>query len=164
MAAGPTTAEQRRSRRILIVFLVVMLTFPFLVVGSSAVLSSVFPGWAARAGLGPTRPLIERLADGARYGEAPLAFRERPNPDGRTSRWTGYPVPSQDEGLGKLTRACERERLKVATPDARRADPTLLCVGEDRGQEVRVFADVTCRPACTLDLRVDGAPVPAGQV
>ena len=163
MAAGSIPAEQRRSRRILIAFVLVMFTFPVLVVGSSAMLSSVFPGWAARTGLGPKGPLIERLADGARYGEAPLALRDRPSPDGSRVTGTSYPVPSEDEGLGKLTRACERERLKIATPEARRAEPTLLCVGEDRGAEVRVFAAVTCSPACTLSLRVEAKPVPAGQ-
>lgn len=164
MAAGSIPAEQRRSRRLLILFVVVMLGFPFLVVGSSAMLSATFPGWAARAGLGPKGPLIERLADDARYGEVALRYRERPLHDGRTTSLTDYPVPSEDQGLGKLTRACERERLKVATPDARRADRTLLCVGEDTGAEVRVHAEVSCRPGCTLSLRVDSRPIAlAGQ-
>lgn len=164
MAAGSIPSDQRRSRRILVLFVLVMLTFPFLVVGSSAMLSSVFPGWAQRTGLAPKGPLIARLADDARYDTAPLTLSTRPSPDGRETTATRYAVPSEDEGFGKLTRACERQRLKVATPDARRADSTLLCVGEDRGAEVRVNAVVTCRPACTLALTVDSRPVPtAGQ-
>ena len=162
MAAGSIPDAQRRSRRLLILFVVVMLTFPFLVVGSSAMLSTVFPGWAARAGLGPKGPLIERLADDARYDRTPLAIRDRPSPDGDAETATRYAVPSQDEGLGKLTRACESQRLKVATPDARRADPTLICVGEDAGAEVRVHARVTCRPTCTLDLRIRSRAVATG--
>ncbi len=162
MAAGSIPAGQRRSRRFVVLFLLVMLGFPFLVVGSSAMLSSVFPGWAARAGLGPTGPLIERLAADARYDSAPLALRRRPRPDGAVTTATRYPVPSEDEALGKLTRACESQRLKVASPDARRADPTLLCVGEDRGAEVRVHATVRCAPPCELALETRARPVSTG--
>lgn len=162
MAAGSLPAGQRRSRRLLVLFVVVMFAFPFVVVASSAMLSSVFPGWAARAGLGPRGPLIERLADEARYDRAPLAIRQQPRPDGSATASTSYPVPSEDEALGKLSRACEAQRLKIASPDARRADPGLLCVGEDRGAEVRVQAEVVCRPACALTLRVDSRPVAMG--
>ena len=162
MATGSIPAGQRRSRRFVALFLVVMFGFPFLVVGSSAVLSSVFPGWAARAGLGPKGPLIERLAADARYDSAPLALRRRPSPDGSATTTTRYAVPSEDEALGKLTRACESQRLKVASPDARRADPTLICVGEDAGAEVRVHAAVRCAPACTLALETRARPVPTG--
>lgn len=164
MAAGSIPAGQARSRRILILFLVVMVGFPFLIVGSSAALSSLFPGWAARAGLGPRQPLIERLAQDARYDRAPLAIRRRDGQEGSVRAGTSYPVPSEDEALGKLVRACQKHRLKIATPAARRNDPTRLCVGEDGGAEVRVHAVVTCRPACTLTLETRARAVPmAGQ-
>ncbi len=162
MAAGSIPAGQRRSRRFLIAFLLIMFGFPFLVVGSSVALSSVFPGWAARAGLGPKGALIERLVADARYDSAPLALRQRPSPDGAVTTAARYSVPSQDEALGKLIRACESQRLKVATPEARRVDPTLICVGEDAGAEVRVHASVRCAPACALMLETRARPVPTG--
>lgn len=164
MAAGSIPSGQARSRRLLILFIVIMLGFPFLIVGSSAMLSSVFPGWAARVGLGPTAPLIERLVADARYDTAPLRQFQRPRPDGVVTTAIRYPVPSEDEALGKLTRACQTHRLKIASPDARRADPTLLCVGQDSGAEVRVHAAVACAPACVLTLETRTLAMPtAGQ-
>ena len=160
MAAGSIPSGQARSRRLLILFVVVMFGFPFLVVGSSAMLSSVFPGWAARVGLAEPGPLFPRLVTAARLtplGRPPVV---RPGADGSPPLAVRgvFAVESEEDGLIRLSRACQTERLTPASPDDRRRTPELICVGQDRGREVRVLATVSCTPDCRMVLVTESEP------
>ena len=160
MAAGSIPSGQARSRRRVVLFVVLMLGFPFLIVGSSAMLSSVFPGWAARVGLAEPGPLFPRLVESARLtalGRPPVV---RPGPDGSpplAARGV-FAVESEEDGLIRVSRACQKERLVPASPEARRRTPDLICVGQDRGREVRVLATVSCTPACRMTLVTQSEP------
>ena len=162
MAAGSIPSGQARSRRLVILFVILMFGFPFLVVGSSAMLSSVFPGWAARVGLAERGPLFSRLSADARLtplGRSPVA-RPGTNRSPPLAVRGVFAVESEEDGLIRVSRACQTERLVPAGPDARRRTPELICVGQDRGREVRVLATVSCTPDCRMTLVTQTEPLP----